>query len=95
MTYGRTKRTPLSVGGAKGFLLLLRWYRDQSYLPVVPGVNQPGAVTPWRVEVGVVRRAEGAVEVPQPFTARWNITVDLIAEVLKPRQQGHNTPDTT
>ena len=52
------------------------------YLAVVPGVDQPGAVTSWRVEVGVVWRAEGAVEVPQTFSTGGNVTVDLIPQVL-------------
>lgn len=50
---------------------------------MVPSVNQPGAVTSGGVEVGVVWRAEGAVEVPQPFSTSGNVTIDLIAQVLE------------
>lgn len=54
----------------------------RQYLPVVSGVDQPGAVTSWGVKVWVVWRAEGTVEVPQPFSTSGNITVDLVPEVL-------------
>lgn len=53
-----------------------------SYLPVVSCVDEPGAITTWRVEVGVVWRAKGAVEVSQPFPTNRNITVNLISEIL-------------
>lgn len=57
---------------------------------MVSGVDQPGAVTSWRVEVGVVWRTEGTVEVPQPLSTRWNVAVDLITEVLKRTRQQMN-----
>lgn len=56
-------------------------------LPVVSGVNQPGAVTSWRVEVGVVWRSEGTVEVPQPFSTGGNLTVDLVSQILNKETQ--------
>lgn len=53
------------------------------HLPVVPGVNQPCAVTSWRVKIRVVWRAEWTVEVPQPFSTSGDVAVNLIAEVLR------------
>ncbi len=50
---------------------------------MVSSVNQPGAVTSWRVKVRVVWRAEGTVEVPEPFSTGGNITINLIAKVLE------------
>lgn len=50
---------------------------------MVSCVDQPGAVTSWRVEVWVVWRTEGAVEVPQPLSTRRKVTVNLITEVLE------------
>lgn len=66
--------------------------RRRRYLPVISGVDQPGAVAARRVKVGIVRRAEGAVEVPQPFSARGNVAVDLVAEVLPERQKERREP---
>jgi len=61
----------------------------RGYLPVVTGVNQPGAVTSRRVKIRVVWRVERTVEVPQPFPTGWNITVDLITKVLKKHKPPH------
>lgn len=52
-------------------------------LPVISGIDQPGAVTSRRVEVGVVWRTEGAIEVPQPFSTSGNVTVYLITKILE------------
>lgn len=55
----------------------------RGYLSVVSSVNQPGAVTSWRVEIRIVWRAERTIEVPQQLATGGNITVYLIAKVLK------------
>lgn len=75
------------MGGAPGRLRPHGSHRRR-YLPVVARVDQPGAVTSWRVKVGVVGRAEGAVEVPQPLPAGGDVAVDLVSQVLDGGQRG-------
>lgn len=60
----------------------LKVHKTQDNLAVVAGVDQPGAVTARRVEVGIVGRAESAVEVTQPLAAGGHVAVNLIAQVL-------------
>lgn len=49
---------------------------------MVACVDKPGAVAAWWVEVRVVGRAEGAVEVPQPVAAGRHVAVNLVTKVL-------------
>ena len=72
------------VSGSTVLAYLVSGSRVLAYLAGVPGVDEPGAVAAGRVEVGVVGRAEGAVEVLQVLAARRDVTVDLIAQVLQP-----------